>query len=97
MNAITEFAAAVDAHLDAQDTSLSNIESAATGVRDDVSSLKAEIEALQQSLGSLSPDDQATLDRIKARLASAAANVEAQAQALSALDALTPPKPPTEG
>ncbi len=50
--------------------------------------MKDEISKLQTSSGAVTAEDQASLDRLEARSAAAA-------DKLAALDALTPPVPPT--
>lgn len=81
MDAITQFKNAVDQSFD-------RLGSAVDGLAADVNFLKSEIERLQTTPGTLTPEDQAILDGIQARMASVADRV-------SALDALTePPAPP---
>ena len=81
MSAISDYAAKVTAFQDRQD-------SAIAGVSGDVDFLVAEIKRLQETPGSISPEDQAILDGLQAR-------AEAAAGKLEALDALTPPVTPT--
>jgi predicted nucleic acid-binding Zn-ribbon protein len=81
MSAISDFAVKQDAFNDRQDAAI-------TGLQGDVQALKDEITKLQNSPGTITPEDQATLDRIQARS-------ETIATKLEALDALTPPTPPT--
>ena len=83
MEAIDTFAAAVNAAFDSLGT-------AVDGVSADVDFLKAEIVKLQNSPGTLTPADQATLDGIQTR-------ANALAEKVKALDAATeqPPTPPT--
>jgi len=81
MSAISEFAAKVDAHNAA-------IDAAVDGLTTDIKTLNDEIAALQASQGGISAEDQAALDRIEARGATIA-------DKLTALDALTPPPPPS--
>lgn len=81
MSAISDFAAKQAAFND-------RIDAAVTGLGGDVASLKDEILKLQNSSGAITPEDQASLDAIQAR-------TETIATKLEALDALTPPTPPT--
>lgn len=81
MSKISDFSDAVTAHLDRQDA-------AVAGLQGDVANLEAQIEALQNSTGEISPEDQALLDAIQNRAGSIA-------DKLDALDALTPPVAPT--
>jgi len=80
MSAISDFATAQNAHNDQIDT-------AVTGLSDDVKNLASQITALQNSAGTITAADQALLDGIEAR-------TKAIADKLTALDALTPPAPP---
>lgn len=76
MSAISDFAAKQDAH-----------NAAIAGLSGDIDTLNAEIKTLQNSAGAITPEDQATLDRLDAVGQSAA-------DKLTALDALTPPPVP---
>ncbi len=80
MSAISTFAANVQSFFDRQDTAI-------TDLQGDVNSLSDQIEALQNSAGQITPEDQALLDGITAR-------AQTVADKLDALDALTPPAPP---
>ena len=80
MSAISDFAAKQNAFNDRQDA-------AVEGLTTDVNALKAEIQKLQNSPGTITPEDQASLDSLQAR-------AEGIATKLEALDALTPPTPP---
>jgi hypothetical protein len=81
MSAISDFAAKQAAHNDAIDT-------AVTGLQGDIKALNDKIAELQNTSGTISPEDQALLDGIEARSA-------AIADKIAALDALTPPAVPT--
>lgn len=81
MSAISEFAAKQDAHNIAIDASIA-------GVTGDIQTLNDLIKTLQTSAGTISPEDQATLDRLDAA-------GQAAADKVAALDALTPPVAPT--
>lgn len=80
MSSISDFAA----HQSAFNTRL---DTAITGLQADVEALNAKIEELQNSPGSITPEDQALLDELTSR-------GEAITAKLEALDALTPPPPP---
>lgn len=80
MSAISDFAAKQNAFND-------RIDAAVTGLQSDIDALNAEILKLQNSPGTITPEDQASLDALQAR-------GEAIAAKLEALDALTPPTPP---
>ena len=80
MSAISEFAAKQNAFND-------RVDAAVTGLTEDVQTLNDKIVELQNTPGTITPEDQALLDAIQARS-------EGIATKLEALDALTPPKPP---
>jgi methyl-accepting chemotaxis protein len=80
MSAISDFAAAQKSFND-------RIDSAVSGLSDDISQLNAKIEELQTSPGTITPEDQALLNELQQR-------GEAIATKLEALDAMTPPTPP---
>lgn len=81
MSKISDFATALNAFNDQMDT-------AVQGLTDDVKTLNDKITELQNSSGAITPEDQASLDAIQAR-------AKVIADKLTALDALTPPPPPT--
>lgn len=80
MSAITDFAAKQKEFNDRQDA-------AVQGLTDDVKFLNDKLTAIQNSPGTLSPEDQAALDEALAR-------TEALTTTLEALDSQTPPAPP---
>lgn len=81
MSAISDFATKQNAFND-------RLDAAIAGIQGDVDTLNAAILKLQNSAGAITPEDQATLDALQARGAGITAKLEA-------LDALTPPTPPT--
>lgn len=83
MSAISEFAAKQNAFNDQIDTAI-------TDLQGDVKNLADQIAALQNSPGTITPEDQALLDGITAR-------TQAVVDKLNALDALTPPVVPPPG
>lgn len=80
MSAISDFAAKQNAHND-------KIDAAVAGLQGDIKFMQDQIAKLQASGGTLSAEDQATLDALDAR-------GQAIADKLTALDAMTPPVPP---
>lgn len=80
MSAISKFAAE-------QKTFNDRIDTAITGLGEDIKALNDKITELQNSPGAITPEDQALLDDLQAR-------GDVIATKLEALDALTPPKPP---
>jgi predicted nucleic acid-binding Zn-ribbon protein len=82
MSAISDFT-------DKQNAFNNRIDTAITDLQGDVKSLTDQITALQNSAGTITPEDQALLDGIQQRTSTIA-------DKLDALDALTPPAvPPT--
>lgn len=82
MSKISEFA-------EKQNAFNTRIEAAIAGVAADVDGLNAKITELQNTVGQITPEDQAILDELEAR-------GQALAERLEALDNLTPPVPPAE-
>jgi chromosome segregation ATPase len=80
MSAISEFA-------EKQNAFTGRVDAAIAGLEGDVQSLNEKIAELQNTPGTITPEDQALLDAIQSRS-------ETIATKLEALDALTPPKPP---
>lgn len=80
MSAISDFAAKMKTFTDRQDA-------AVAGLQTDVQSLKDKIDALQNSAGQITPEDQALLDEIQTHAGTIA-------DKLDALDAMTPPPTP---
>lgn len=80
MSAISDFSTKLSAFFDRQDKAISDLQ-------DDVKNLNDQIAALQNSSGTVTPEDQALLDQITAR-------ASAVSDKLDALDQLTPPATP---
>jgi predicted nucleic acid-binding Zn-ribbon protein len=80
MSKISDFADKQTAHNDAIDT-------AVAGLQGDIKALNDKIAELQNTSGTISPEDQALLDGIEARSSAIATKI-------AALDALTPPAVP---
>jgi len=80
---IAAFAAALNGFV-------TEIDTAVNGITGDVSNLKAQLEAIQNSPGTLSPEDQASLD-------AALASVGALSGKVKTLDDATPPAVPGGG
>jgi hypothetical protein len=81
MTAIADFATKQNAHND-------KIDAAVAGVSADIQALKDLITQLQNSPGTITPEDQVTLDALEKKAGETA-------DKLDALDQLTPPTPPT--
>lgn len=82
MSAISDFVAKQNAHNDRQDKALE-------GISGDIKAQAELIAKIQNSPGTLSPEDQKALDDLDARN-------EAVTGKLEALDAMTPPAPPAD-
>lgn len=82
MTAISDFAAKQDAHN-------AKVSAALDDIKTEIGTLNTEISTLQNSPGTITPEDQATLDRLDASGTSLEAKV-------AALDTLTPPAPPSD-
>jgi predicted nucleic acid-binding Zn-ribbon protein len=80
MSKISDFAVALNAFFDKQDTAITDLVA-------DVKNLNDQITALQNSSGAITPEDQALLDGLQTRASGIA-------DKLDALDAQTPPVPP---
>jgi len=80
MSRISEFADNIKVYQDRQDAAISDLQG-------DVDNLTKQVAALQTSPGAITPEDQALLDGITAR-------VKGVSDKLDALDALTPPVTP---
>ncbi len=81
MSAISDFSAKMEAFFLRQDAAMADLQG-------DIDNLAAQIKALQDSAGTITPEDQALLDGIQAK-------AQAVSDKLDALDNLTPPKAPT--
>lgn len=68
MSAVSDFAGKVN-------TAFASIATAVDGIKADVDGLKAKIQELQDSAGTLSPEDQASLDAIQAQAESVASKL----------------------
>lgn len=82
MSAISEFSDRVSAHLD-------RLDQAHEGLSSDLADLKATIEKLQGTAGQVTPEDQALLNQLEAK-------IQAASDKLAAMDDLHPPTPPVE-
>ena len=80
MSRISEFEDNIKVYQDRQDAAISDLQG-------DVDNLTKQVAALQTSPGAITPEDQALLDGITAR-------VKGVSDKLDALDALTPPVTP---
>lgn len=86
MSAISDYAASVKSSFD-------ELSTAVDGVSADVAQLKATIDKLQNSPGTISPEDQATLDSLQAQAKTLADKVKALDDATAPEETPTPPTP----
>lgn len=82
MSVISDFAERLAAHN-------ARVETALTGLSEDVAALKAKIEELQNTPGGITAEDQELLNQIEVQVGSVADRLEG-------LDQMTPPTPPVE-
>ncbi len=96
MSAISEYAAKVDGVFTAISEGVDGLGVSITGITGDIAGLKELILKLQNSPGSITPEDQALLDALDAKITQVGTKVSAAATALSELDAQTEavPVPP---
>lgn len=93
MSAISEYAAAVNSAFDNISTQTDGLVNSVAGIAADVAFLKDTIDKLQNSPGTISPEDQALLDASQARAATLAAKLGDLAASAKALDDSTTPPP----
>lgn len=93
MSAISDYEAKVDAAFTAIGSSVDSIVASVAGVSGDVDRLKATILALQNSAGTVTPEDQALLDKSETAVNALASRVSGVKDALAALDAATEEAP----
>jgi len=93
--ALQAYADKVNATYDTMGTDTDTIVTALNGIAGDEKFLKDTIAALQNSPGTFSPEDQALVDSLQARVDAMGAKVKAAADAAASLDAATetPPTP----
>ncbi len=94
MSAISDFAAKQAAFNTRQGAAIDTAVAGVQGLTDDVAALNKKIQELQNSVGGVTPEDQALLDQLEVAGNETATRLEAVATALAALDAQTPPTPP---
>lgn len=97
MSAISDYVAEVNTSFDEIDTALETSNTRLTGLTDDIAYLKETIDKINNSPGAITPEDQASLDGLKARAVAAGSKLAAFKTALEALDKATErPTPPVE-
>ena len=93
MSAIQDYETKVDAAFTAIGETVDSIVTSVSGVAGDVDRLKATIKALQDSAGTVTPEDQALLDKSEAAVNSLAGRMAGVKEALASLDAATEEAP----
>lgn len=92
---VKEYVAAANLVFDAVDAAQTTAETAANGIADDVAFLKETITALQNSAGTLTPEDEALVNALDARINGMSTRTTALSGALSDIDSATSrPTPP---
>ncbi len=89
MSAIKDYADRVNAKFDDIEAATTALGNAIGGIADDVAFLKETIEKLQNSPGTITPEDQALLDAAEARAGTAATNLGALKTVADQLNAAT--------
>ncbi len=94
MSAISDFVSKQTQHNADVDTALDTINTSVADVVTEVANLNATIQQLQNSPGTITPEDQALLDKADASGQALATKAAAAAAAAKAADTLTPPVAP---
>lgn len=96
MSAISDYAAKQKAYNERHGAALDSVIESQSGLTEDIAELNRKIEELQNSPGTITPEDQALLDEAQAQGEALATKSEGVAAALKILDEQTPPVvPPT--
>jgi len=93
MSAIETYSAKVDAAFTAIGETVDSIVTSVSGVAGDVDRLKATIKALQDSSGTVTPEDQALLDKSEAAVNNISSRLAGLKEAMASLDAATEEAP----
>lgn len=94
MSLITDFVAKQKTFNDRQSAATDGLVTSVGGITGDIKVLNDKIEALQNSPGGITPEDQQLLNELEAAGDALATKVEAAAAAAKTLDELTPPVAP---
>jgi ABC-type transporter Mla subunit MlaD len=95
MNAITDYVAQQKQFNDANAQAVDKLTSATAGITADLKTLHDKLSAIQNSPGTLSPEDQQALNDALAASSTVSSKLKTVADALAALDQLNPPEAPT--
>ena len=93
MSEISNYAAKVDAAFTAIGETVDSIVTSLSGVVGDVDRLKATIKQLQETPGTITPEDQALLDKSETAVNNIAARLAGLKEAMASLDAATEEAP----
>lgn len=94
MSKISEYSTLVNTQFDTISSAVDEIVVSQDGIAQDIAFLKALILELQNSPGAITPEDQAILDSLVARITGLVTKTTAVSEALKALDASTESVPP---
>lgn len=94
MSAISDFLDKQTAFNDRVSKGIDAAVASVSAITDDIATLNDKITELQNSVGGVTPEDQARIDALESQGEALATKAEAVQNALAALDALTPPKAP---
>lgn len=94
MSAISDFAVKQTAFNQRQGAAVDAAVASVAGLVEDVKTLNDKIAELQNSVGGVTPEDQALINDLETQGDAMATKTEALSAALATLDAQTPPRPP---
>lgn len=94
IDALNKLVADQKAFNTANDAAITSVADSVTAVAGDVKALNDKITELQNATGDVTPETQALIDEVEAQGTALVAKTQAAADALAALDALTPPVAP---
>lgn len=100
MAQVKDYVDRINTRFDEQSNDAAELHTAVDGVQADVTFLKETIAKLQNTNGQLTPEDQALLDQLEARVNTTSTNIKDAATKAKALDEATsvpPPEPPEDG
>lgn len=94
MSVISDFLTKQEDYNKRHGAAIDSLVTSVGGLTGDVEELNRQIKELQDSSGGVTPEDQARIDAIQATGEELAAKLEGASNALTALDAATPPRVP---
>lgn len=96
MSALSDFLTKQKVFNDRQAKAIDATVDSIIGLTEDIKGLNEKITELQESSGAVTPEDQALINELEAQGEAIAVKLEAAAEGLKGLDALTPPAPPAQ-